>query len=94
VNLAVTDRLNKVWSLFTPTVSLLTGNRLLVVVWAFGDLMSKQQITVGVLTAFIAYIGCFGGGSRLDEPHVPVTRPRQAHLRHPDHVSTVPGFRN
>jgi hypothetical protein len=31
VNLAVTDRLNKVWSLFTPTVSLLTGNRLLVV---------------------------------------------------------------
>jgi hypothetical protein len=30
-------------------------------VWAFGDLMSKQQITVGVLTAFIAYIGCFSG---------------------------------
>jgi ATP-binding cassette subfamily B protein len=35
------------------------------VVWAFGIwLVSKGQITVGVLTAFLAYIGRFYG--RLD----------------------------
>ena len=63
-NLQVNDKLNKIWSLFTPTVSLLTEIGLLVV-WAFGIwLMSKQQITVGVLTAFVAYIGRFYG--RLD----------------------------
>ena len=34
-NLAVNDRLNKTWSLFSPTVSVLTEVGLLVV-WAFG----------------------------------------------------------
>jgi ATP-binding cassette subfamily B protein len=63
-NLAVNDRINKTWSLFTPTVTLLTEIGLLVV-WAFGIwLVSRSEITVGVLTAFIAYIGRFYG--RLD----------------------------
>ncbi len=63
-NLDVNDRLNKTWSLFSPTVTLLTEIGLLVV-WAFGIwLVSRQAITVGVLTAFIAYIGRFYG--RLD----------------------------
>ena len=63
-NLVVNDKLNKTWSLFTPSVSLLTEIGLLVV-WAFGIwLIARQQITVGVLTAFIAYIGRFYG--RLD----------------------------
>ncbi len=64
LNLAVNDKLNKTWSLFSPTVSLLTDIGLLVV-WAFGIWqVSRGQITVGVLTAFIAYIGRFY--TRLD----------------------------
>ncbi|HRE18293.1 MAG TPA: ABC transporter transmembrane domain-containing protein, partial [Rhodocyclaceae bacterium] len=63
-NLAVNDRLNKIWSLFTPTVTLLTELGL-IVVWAFGIWqVSKSEITVGVLTAFLAYIGRFY--TRLD----------------------------
>jgi len=63
-NLQVNDRLNKTWSLFGPTVSLLTEMGLLVV-WAYGIyLVSRQDITVGTLTAFIAYIGRFYG--RMD----------------------------
>jgi ATP-binding cassette subfamily B protein len=63
-NLAVNDRLNKVWSLFSPTVSLLTEAGLLVV-WAFGIWqIGHNEITVGVLTAFLAYIGRFY--TRLD----------------------------
>ena len=63
-NLAVNDRLNKIWSLFSPSVSFLTEAGLLVV-WAFGVwLVSKGDISVGVLTAFIAYISRFYG--RLD----------------------------
>ena len=93
-NLAVNDRLNKVWSLFTPTVSLLTEMGLLVV-WAFGIwLMSRQEITVGVLTAFIAYIGRFYG--RLDSMSriVSVTQKAAAGAKRIfdilDHVSNVP----
>ncbi|MBI3530954.1 MAG: ABC transporter ATP-binding protein [Burkholderiales bacterium] len=63
-NLVVNDKLNRVWSLFTPSVSFLTEVGLLVV-WAFGVwLVAHEQITVGVLTAFIAYISRFYG--RLD----------------------------
>ena len=63
-NLVVNDRLNKTWSLFTPSVSLLTEMGLLVVC-AFGIwLIAHSQITVGTLTAFLAYIGRFY--SRLD----------------------------
>jgi len=93
-NLAVNDKLNKVWSLFTPTVSLLTEIGLLVV-WAFGIwLMSRQQITVGVLTAFVAYIGRFYG--RLDSMSriVSVTQKAAAGAKRIfdilDHVSNVP----
>lgn len=58
-NLAVNDRVNKVWSLFSPTVTLLTEIGLLVV-WAFGIWqVSRNEITVGVLTAFLAYISRF-----------------------------------
>jgi ATP-binding cassette subfamily B protein len=46
-NLEVNDKLNRTWSLFSPTVSLLTEIGLLVV-WAFGIwLVSRSQITVG-----------------------------------------------
>ena len=63
-NLAVNDKLNRTWSLFSPTVTLLTEVGLLVV-WAFGIWqVSQNAITVGVLTAFLAYISRFY--TRLD----------------------------
>lgn len=93
-NLEVNDRLNQTWSLFTPTVSLLTEVGLLVV-WAFGIwLVARSQITVGVLTAFIAYIGRFYG--RLDAMSriVSVTQKAAAGAKRIfdilDHVSSVP----
>ena len=93
-NLEVNDKLNKTWSLFTPTVSLLTEVGLLVV-WGFGIWqVSKHQITVGVLAAFIAYIGRFYG--RLDSMSriVSVTQKAAAGAKRIfdilDHVSNVP----
>ena len=93
-NLVINDRLNKVWSLFTPTISLLTEIGLLVV-WAFGIWqVSKSEITVGVLTAFLAYIGRFY--SRLDSMSriVSMTQKAAAGAKRIfdilDHVSTVP----
>ena len=93
-NLAVNDKLNRTWSLFGPTVSLLTDTGLLVV-WAFGIWqVSKGEITVGVLTAFIAYIGRFYG--RLDSMSriVSVTQKAAAGAKRIfdilDHVSNVP----
>jgi ATP-binding cassette subfamily B protein len=93
-NLAVNDRLNKVWSVFSPTVSLLTEIGLLVV-WAFGIwLVSRSEITVGVLTAFLAYIGRFY--TRLDSMSriVSVTQKAAAGAKRIfdilDHVSSVP----
>src|SRR5512139_1118194 len=93
-NLEVNDRLNKTWSLFSPTVSLLTEIGLLVV-WAFGVwLVARQQITVGVLTAFVAYIGRFYG--RLDSMSrvVSVTQKAAAGAKRIcdilDHASNVP----
>ncbi len=63
-NLAVNDRLNRVWALFGPTITLLTEIGLLFV-WAYGIWqVSRGQITVGVLTAFLAYISRFY--TRLD----------------------------
>jgi ATP-binding cassette subfamily B protein len=63
-NLAVNNRINKIWSLFSPSVTLLTEVGLLVV-WAFGIwLVAHDKITVGVLTAFLAYISRFY--TRLD----------------------------
>jgi ATP-binding cassette subfamily B protein len=93
-NLVVNDRINKVWSLFSPTVTLLTEIGLLVV-WAFGIwLVSRDQVTVGVLTAFIAYIGRFYG--RLDSMSriVSLTQKAAAGAKRIfdilDHVSSVP----
>ncbi len=93
-NLTVNDRLNRLWSLFSPTVTLLTEIGLLVV-WAAGIwLVSRGQITVGVLTAFIAYIGRFY--SRLDSMSriVSVTQKAAAATKRIfeilDHVSSVP----
>jgi len=94
LNLAVNDKLNKTWSLFSPTVSLLTDIGLLVV-WAFGIWqVSRGQITVGVLTAFIAYIGRFY--TRLDSMSriVSVTQKAASGAKRIfdilDHVSNVP----
>lgn len=93
-NLLVNDRLNKTWSLFSPTVSLLTEIGLLVV-WAFGIWqVARHDITVGVLTAFLAYIGRFY--SRLDSMSriVSVTQKAAAGAKRVfdilDHVSNVP----
>ncbi|MDP2155572.1 MAG: ABC transporter ATP-binding protein, partial [Sulfuricella sp.] len=97
-NLAVNDRLNKVWSLFTPTVTLLTEIGLLVV-WAFGIwLVSRNEITVGVLVAFLAYISRFY--TRLDSMSriVSVTQKAAAGAKRIfdilDHVSSVPESTN
>jgi ATP-binding cassette subfamily B protein len=93
-NLEINDKLNKTWSLFSPTVALMTEVGLLVV-WSFGIwLVSRHQITVGVLTAFIAYIGRFYG--RLDSMSriVSVTQKAAAGAKRIfdilDHVSSVP----
>ncbi|MBZ0104992.1 MAG: ABC transporter ATP-binding protein/permease [Sulfuricella denitrificans] len=93
-NLLINDKLNKTWSLFSPTVSLLTEMGLLVV-WAFGIWqVSHNDITVGTLTAFLAYIGRFYG--RLDTMSriVSVTQKAAAGAKRIfdilDHVSSVP----
>ena len=93
-NLQVNDRINKIWSLFTPSVSLLTEIGLLVV-WAFGIWqVSNNDITVGVLTAFLAYISRFY--ARLDSMSriVSVTQKAAAGAKRIfdilDHVSSVP----
>jgi len=93
-NLAVNDRLNRVWSVFSPTVTLMTEVGLLVV-WGFGIwLVSKDQITVGVLTAFLAYIGRFY--TRLDSMSRIVSTTQKAAsgakriFEILDHVSSVP----
>ena len=97
-NLAVNDRVNKVWSLFSPTVSLLTEIGLLVV-WGLGIYqVSRGEITVGVLTAFIAYISRFY--TRLDSMSriVSVTQKAAAGAKRIfdilDHVSNVPDATN
>ena len=52
-------RVNTLWAFFGPTVSFLTELGLLVV-WAFGVWeVGQDHVTVGVLTAFVAYIGRF-----------------------------------
>ncbi|HNO87607.1 MAG TPA: ABC transporter ATP-binding protein, partial [Rhodocyclaceae bacterium] len=93
-NLAVNDRVNKVWSLFSPTVTLLTEVGLLVV-WGFGIwLVSERDVTVGTLAAFLAYISRFY--TRLDSMSriVSVTQKAAAGAKRIfdilDHVSSVP----
>ena len=93
-NLAVNDRINKIWSLFSPTVTLLTEVGLLMV-WAYGIWqISKNEISVGVLTAFLAYISRFY--TRLDSMSriVSVTQKAASGAKRIfdilDHVSSVP----
>ena len=97
-NLLVNDRINKIWSLFSPSVSLLTEMGLLVV-WAFGIWqVGHGQITVGMLLAAIAYIGRFYG--RLDSMSriVSVTQKSASAAKRIfdilDHVSSVPEPQN
>ncbi len=93
-NLEVNDRLNRIWSLFAPTVGLLTEIGVLVV-WVFGIwLIAHDSITVGVLTAFLAYISRFY--ARLDAMSriVSATQKAAAGAKRIfdilDHVSSVP----
>jgi ATP-binding cassette subfamily B protein len=93
-NLYVNDRLNRVWSLFAPTVGLLTEIGVLVV-WVFGIwLISKDAISVGVLTAFLAYITRFY--TRMDSMSRIVSHTQKAAAGAKrifdilDHVSSVP----
>ncbi|MDH4479718.1 MAG: ABC transporter ATP-binding protein [Rhodoferax sp.] len=97
-NLLVNDRINKIWSLFSPSVSLLTEMGLLVV-WGFGIWqVSRGEITVGMLLAAIAYIGRFYG--RLDSMSriVSVTQKSASAAKRIfdilDHVSSVPEPQN
>ncbi|OWW19955.1 ABC transporter transmembrane domain-containing protein [Noviherbaspirillum denitrificans] len=97
-NLQINDRVNKVWSLFSPTVTFLTEVGLLVV-WGVGIWqVSRGDITVGVLTAFLAYIGRFY--TRLDSMSriVSVTQKAAAGAKRIfdilDHVSSVPESQN
>jgi ATP-binding cassette, subfamily B, bacterial len=82
------------WSLFSPTVTLMTEVGLLVV-WAFGIWqVANNQVTVGVLTAFLAYIGRFY--TRLDSMSRIVSHTQKAAAGAKrifeilDHVSSVP----
>ena len=93
-NFAINDRVNRVWALFSPTVTLLTEVGLLVV-WATGIWqVSQGHITVGVLSAFLAYISRFY--MRLDSMSriVSVTQKAAAGAKRIfdilDHVSSVP----
>ncbi len=93
-NLVVNDRLNKVWALFSPTVSLLTDIGMLIV-WAFGIWqISRGVITSGMLLSFVALMGRFYG--RLDSMSriVSVTQKSASAAKRVfdilDHVSSVP----
>lgn len=93
-NLEVNDRLNRVWSLFAPTVGLLTEIGVLVV-WVAGIWMiTRDAITVGVLTAFLAYISRFY--TRMDSMSRIVSHTQKAAAGAKrifdilDHVSSVP----
>lgn len=55
----INDRINALWTFFWPLVGLLNQAGLLIV-WAVGAWeIFHHRVTVGVLTAFIAYIGRF-----------------------------------
>ncbi|MGC8659916.1 MAG: ABC transporter ATP-binding protein, partial [Desulfomonilaceae bacterium] len=57
--LRANDRINTVWSFFKPMVTLLTDLGVLII-WGFAVwLIFQNKITVGVLTAFVAYISRF-----------------------------------
>ncbi len=93
-NLQINDRVNRIWGLFTPTVTFLTEIGLLVV-WGFGIWqVAHRRISVGVLIAFLAYIGRFY--MRLDSMSRIVSHTQKAAAGAKrifdilDHVSSVP----
>ena len=93
-NLAINDQVNRTWSLFTPTVTLLTEIGLLIV-WSVGIWqVAHDHITVGVLAAFLAYISRFY--TRLDAMSRIVSHTQKAATGAKrlfdilDHVSGVP----
>lgn len=97
-NLEVNDRVNRIWSSFAPTVTLLTEIGLLVV-WAFGIYqVANDFITVGVLIAFLAYISRFYG--RMDSMSRIVSHTQKAAAGAKrifdilDHQSSVPDTKN
>ncbi|MBC3807554.1 ABC transporter ATP-binding protein [Undibacterium seohonense] len=97
-NLAVNDKLNKVWSLFSPIVSFLTDIGILVV-WGFGIWqVSHSEITVGALVSAVAFISNFYG--RIDSMSriVSVTQKSASAAKRIfdilDHVSSVPEPQN
>jgi ATP-binding cassette subfamily B protein len=93
-NLAVNDKLNKVWSLFSPTVSFLTELGILVI-YVFGIWMiSRHNITVGVLSSFVLYANRFYGKLDSMSRIVSVTQKSASAAKRIfdilDHVSSVP----
>ncbi|HWU84808.1 MAG TPA: ABC transporter ATP-binding protein, partial [Rhodocyclaceae bacterium] len=93
-NLTMNDRLNKTWSLFSPTVTLLTEVGLLVV-WGFGIWqIAHGQSDLGALSAFLAYSIRFY--TRLDSMSRIVSATQRAASSTKrifdilDHVSSVP----
>lgn len=97
-NLAVNDKLNRVWSLFSPVVSFLTDIGILVV-WGFGIWqVSHNEITVGALVSAVAFISNFYG--RIDSMSriVSVTQKSASAAKRIfdilDHVSSVPEPQN
>jgi len=74
VVLDANDRVNVIWSFFGPLVSLVNELGLLVV-WAAGAaLVFGGGLTVGALTAFLAYIGRFYGRLESMVRMVPATQ--------------------
>jgi ATP-binding cassette subfamily B protein len=72
--LEANDRVNVIWSFFGPLVSLANEAGLLVV-WAAGAwLVFGGSLTVGALTAFLAYIGRFYGRLESMVRMVPATQ--------------------
>ncbi|MBY0574539.1 MAG: ABC transporter, partial [Undibacterium sp.] len=97
-NLAVNDKLNKAWSLFSPIVSFLTDLGILVV-WGFGIWqVAHNEITVGALVSTVAFISNFYG--RIDSMSriVSVTQKSASAAKRIfdilDHVSSVPEPQN
>ena len=97
-NLAANDKLNKVWSMFSPTVSFMTEIGLLVI-WVFGIMqVADRDIKLGTLTLFITLSSRFYG--RLDSMSriVSVTQKTASATKRIfdilDHVSSVPETAN
>ena len=72
--LEANDRVNVIWSFFGPLVSLVNEVGLLVVWTAGAGLVFSESLTVGALTAFLAYISRFYGRLESMVRMVPATQ--------------------